>query len=194
MTSGAARRGGLVVAAVMVVLGLGAGPAAADEPGESDEARVLVQQAIALIANTPGDDASIEERIDDALAAPKQEGVDLDLVEQAMAALGAGSMEGARSLLERAIGAGPFVGDGVPAPIRETRGEPGAPVFAVGGESGTTVVLDEFDLGGRLDGGDWLLLLLSSGAAAGGLVLARRWRPPESIRTLRRMPKQREAT
>jgi hypothetical protein len=50
--------------------------AVADEPGESDEARVLVLQAIALVVNTPDDMMAIDERITDALEAPKPEGVD----------------------------------------------------------------------------------------------------------------------
>lgn len=193
MRSMALRWGGLV-AALVLVLGLGVGTAAADEEDESDEAKVLVLQAIALVVNTPEKDEAIAERIEDALAAAHPEGADLALVEEAEEALAAGDMGRTRSLLEEAIGAGPFVGGGSPQPIRETSGEPGAPAFAVGGESGTAVVLDEYDPGGRLDGGDWLLVVFSAVTAVGGALLAWRWRPADSIRALRRMPAPGEAS
>ncbi|MEU6977805.1 hypothetical protein [Streptomyces sp. NPDC046371] len=50
---------------------------------ESDEAAVLVEQAIALIANDAGE-ARVAERIEDALEAPLKEGVDLALVSRAL--------------------------------------------------------------------------------------------------------------
>jgi hypothetical protein len=194
MSSQVARWGGLAAALVLYLfVGLGAGTAAADQPGESDEARVLVQQAIALMVNTPDDKMAIGERVEDALAAPHKEGVDLARVGQAQEALADGDTRRARALLQEAIGAGPFLADGTPWRIRETTGEPGAPAFAVRGETGTSVILDEYDPGRRLDGGERLLLVLSGAAVVGGLVLAWRWRPPESIRALRRMPRQTEA-
>jgi hypothetical protein len=66
----------ILAVAVAAMFVLWAGPAAAHE-GESDEARVLVLQAIALIVNTPDDMHMIEERINDALEAPHKEGVDM---------------------------------------------------------------------------------------------------------------------
>lgn len=80
-------RRSIVMATLSFLLAMlvAAGPAAADEPGESDESAQLVREAIALIVNTPGDMEGIEEKIVDALEAPKQQGVDLDLVEEAAA-------------------------------------------------------------------------------------------------------------
>jgi hypothetical protein len=157
------RRGAAAVV-LLLALGLGTGRAAADEPGESDDARVLVQQAIALIVNSPDDEMAIAERVEDALSAPRTEGVDLALVRQAEEAVATGDSRRARALLQQAIGGGPYL------------------------------VLDAYDPRGRLDGGDWVLLGLSATTAAGGLVLARRWRPPDTIRSLRQMPRQREAS
>jgi hypothetical protein len=51
--------------------------------GESDEAAVLVEQAIALIANDAPKE-HVTERIEDALDAPHKEGVDLNLAHQAL--------------------------------------------------------------------------------------------------------------
>lgn len=172
-----------VFAMVTVLVGIAA-PAAADEPGESDESRVLVQQAIALIVNTPDDHMAIAERIDDALEAPHAEGVDLATVEKAKDALAAGDLALTRSLLQTAIGAGPYVGEGVPPKVGETSGEPGKP--AVGAETGTSVVLDEFDPAGDLDGGDLTLLGLSVLAIVAGLLLVWRFRPEDTVRQLRR--------
>ena len=160
--------------------------ARADEPGESDQAKVLVLQAIALIVNTPGDAMAIDERIGDAVEAPHTEGVDMDLVRQAADAANGGDLRRARELLQSAIGAGPFVGTGVPEPIRDSSGEPGRPAYAVGGEAGTAVVLDEFRPGRGLDGGETVLLILSVAAVAGGLLLAWRLRPADTVRRLRR--------
>lgn len=170
-------------AAIALLLGVTM-PAAADEPGESDEARVLVQQAIALIVNTPDDLMAIEERIGDAIEAPDTEGADLAMVEQAKAALAAGDLAKTRSLLQAAIGAGPYVGEGVPPKVGETSGQPGRP--AVGAETGTSVVLDELDPAVDLDGGDAVLLGLSVLVIAAGLLLAWRFRPADTVRQLRR--------
>ena len=129
----------LAFAACAVVLSVvvHAAPAMADEPGESDESRVLVQQAIALIVNVPDDAMAIGERIDDALEAPDTEGTDLAYVEKAKAALSDGDLEQTRDLLQTSIGAGPYVDQGVPPGIGQTSGEPGDPGFAVGGECWT---------------------------------------------------------
>lgn len=161
-------------------------PAVADEPAESDESRVLVQQAIALIVNVPDDPMAIGERIDDALEAEDTEGTDLAYVEKARAALSDGDLEQSRDLLETAIGAGPYVDQGVPPAIGEISGEPGQPSFAVGSESGTTVVLDELAPGADLDGGNGLLLALSGLVFVAGLLLAWRFRPEDTVRQLRR--------
>ena len=176
----------LAACAALVSMVVHAAPAVADEPGESDQSRVLVQQAIALIVNVPDDAMAIGERIDDALEAPDTEGTDLAYVEQAKAALSDGDLEQTRDLLQTAIGAGPYVDDGVPPEIGETSGEPGEPAFAVGGETGTTVVLDELDPGADIDGGDGVLLALSVLVLAAGLLLAWRFRPEDTVRQMRR--------
>ena len=177
----------LVAAAAALALAVGVPAAArADEPGESGQARVLVLQAIALIVNTPDDAMVIDERIGDALEATDTEGVDLDLVRQAVDAVAGGNVRGARQLLQSAIGAGPVAGSAVPQPIRESSGKPGAPAYAVGAEPGTTVVLDEYRPGQGLNGGELVLLVLSVAAIAGGLLLAWRLRPADTVRQLRR--------
>ncbi|QSR33384.1 hypothetical protein CFI00_0120 [Nocardioides sp. S5] len=76
-------------------------PASADEPGETDVGYLLVQQALGHLAH----DTSAEglevamEKISDALETDDQEGVDVPTLEQAMAALEAEDVEGARPLL-----------------------------------------------------------------------------------------------
>ena len=172
--------------AVAVLTVPSAVPAAADGQEESDDARVLVLQAIALIVNSPDDEHEIEERLEHAHEATHQEGVDLDLVEEAAAALHDGDHESARELLQTSIGAGPFVSPGVPEPIREAHGEPGDPAFAVGAETGTTVVLDEYEPSSALDGGNVALLVLSAAAIVLGVVLAWLFRPVDTVRGLRR--------
>jgi hypothetical protein len=162
--------------------------AVADANGDDDsaEARVLVLQAIALIVNQPDDEHEIEERLEHAHEATHQEGVDLDLVEEAAAALHDGDHEGARELLQTSIGAGPFVSPGVPEPIREAHGEPGEPTLAVGAETGTSVVLDEYEPSSALDGGNIGLLVLSAAAIVVGALLAWLFRPRDTVRGLRR--------
>lgn len=183
---GVLRRGLLALGAALVMVVVAPGVAVADEPGESDEAKVLVLQAIALVVNTPDDMMAIEERIHDALEAPDKAGVDLTLVEQAAAALDGDDMTKTRELLQSAIGAGPYVGTGVPEPVREASGEPGRPAFASGAQTGTTVVLDSFEPSNRPDGGDIVLLVLSGAAILLGAFLSWRLRPADTVRQLRR--------
>lgn len=165
----------LLLAAGLAVFTV-AGPAAADEPGESDESAQLVREAIALIVNTPGDMEAVEEKVVDALEAPKQEGVDLDLVEEAAALFPTEDMHEVRALLERSIGAQPHRGNQDPLPIGETRGSPGMPM-ATGAETGTDVAIDPLDPDRDLSSSDALgLATLALLAAAGGW-LALRFRP-----------------
>lgn len=58
------------------------GVARADEE-ESRQSSVLVEQAIAVIANGAGD-TRVAERIDDALVAPQKQGVNVALVRRAL--------------------------------------------------------------------------------------------------------------
>lgn len=163
-------------------------PAVANGPhdNESDEPRALVLQAISLIVNTPDEVHEIEERLEHALEAPHTEGVDLTLVEEAAAALEDHDLRRTRELLETSIGAGPFVGHGVPRPIRELSEDPDQPGFAIGGETGTTVVLDEYRAEAALDGGEVALLIVSAAGITLGGLLAWRFRPADTVRQLRR--------
>jgi len=162
------------VAAVAVVTL--AGPAGADEPGESDESAQLVRQAIALIVNTPGDMEGIEDKIVDAQEAPNQEGVDLELVAEAEEAFEREAMHEVRALLERSIGAQPHRGEEDPLPIGETRGTPGMEM-ATGAETGIDVVTDELEPDRDLSSSDGLGLVALVVVAAAGVWLALRFRP-----------------
>ncbi len=151
---------------------------------ESEEAPVLVEQAIALIANDAGQ-ARVAERIEDALEAPDKEGVDLGLVGKALAVIerpgqDEAALREARKLLEDSLG-----GKLPSAP------EPGR--FATGTETGTSVVLDEFrPARGIADAGDTTLLALALVAVALGLWLSVRLRPPHSVRELERRSAKKE--
>lgn len=159
----------------------------ADDPGhDGQDAKDLVLQAIALIVNTPDDHEAIEHRIEEALEASDHEDVDLEHVTHAAEALEKDDLRATRDFLQSAIGAGPFVGTGEPKPIREGTGEPGHPAYAVGGESGTVVVLDEYRPDRGLDAGNLVLVLLSAAAVIGGGLLAWWFRPADTVRPLRR--------
>ncbi|MER7467270.1 hypothetical protein [Streptomyces sp. NPDC097981] len=144
---------------------------------EIKQARVLVEQAVALIANQAGDDR-VGERIHDAVEAPDQMGVDQAKVRGALALIdqpgeNARATAQARTLLLAAIGGR----------------LPGAPTAgpALGTDTGTSVILDEFrPARGISDGGDVALLVLAVAAIAAGLYPARRWRPPHTIHELER--------
>jgi hypothetical protein len=142
-------------------------PAMAHGEGESDQASVLVLQAIGFIVNKPGDMDDISDKVEDALDAPEKEGVDMARVEAAQQALDSNDMDQARTLLQQSLKSGPM--------------EP-----ATGEETGTTVVHDGLSTQGRLSGGDWVLLVVSIAVAAVGVWLALRYRPSESVRALRR--------
>ena len=146
---------------------IAAPPALAHGSGDSDQASVLVLQAIAFIVNKPGDMDDISDKVDDALKAPKKEGVDLTQVQAAKEALDKDDMDQARSLLEHSLTAG--------APMQGATGE----------ETGTTVVHDALNTRG-LAGGDWILLVLSVLVLALGGWLSVRYRPAESVGALRR--------
>ena len=175
---------GPLLAALLLTTVVMPGPAAWADEEESDEAAVLVLQAIALLANENTAEVVLE-RIEDAAEAPMTEGADLELVEQAAALVeplvdqAADSLppeveREVRGLLEESIGM-----TAVPEPVEMTTGI----------ETGTTVVLDEYrPARGVSDGGDGVLLALAAGALVSGLLLARRVRPHHSLRELRRSP------
>lgn len=165
------RRSTTILAALLIGVWLttiAAAPALARDEGSSDQASVLVLQAIGLIANKPGGMDDIGAKVDDALQAPNKEGVDMQQVQAAKDALDKGDMDQARTLLQQSLQGG------VP-----TQG-------AVGEETGTTTVHDPLNTRGHLAGGDWVLLVLSVLAVALGSWLAVRFRPAESVRVLRR--------
>jgi hypothetical protein len=145
---------------------LAALPALAHE-GDSDQASVLVLQAIGIIVNKPDDMDAIGDKVNDALNAPKKEGVDLAQVQAAKDALDNGNMDQARTLLQQSLQGGPMEA-------------------TVGEETGTTVVHDPLNPRGHLAGGDWVLLAISVLAMLLGGWLAVRFRPPQSVRVLRR--------
>lgn len=159
---------------VLTVLLLVPGVALADEDGESGSAADLVQQAVALIAN--GAEAGrVSEKIGDALEAPDPAGVDLAKVEQAGSLVGdptgPGELAQVRVLLVSAL----------PEPAH-----PVAPM-ASGVATGTAQVLDEYrPARGISGGGDAVLLALAVASVGAGLYLARRWRPGQGFRELRR--------
>ena len=75
--------------------------------GEDQPAKTLIQQAIALLRGQPDQRDAIMDKMHDALEAKDDEGVDLELVEQADAAFESGRMHKSWDLLEEAIGAAP---------------------------------------------------------------------------------------
>jgi len=137
---------------------------------ESQEGYVLVQQALAHLAHNAGDEGIhlAMEKVDDALLAEDQEGVDVAEVEQGMQALEAGQVDRARTRLQDSI-------------AEAIAGRP----LATGYETGTGVVPVELPGRGPLTGGDWLVLVLSVGVAGLGVWLSVRFRPYESVSALR---------
>ncbi|MGW2702761.1 hypothetical protein [Streptomyces sp. NPDC001340] len=146
--------------------------------GESDESAVLVEQAIALIANDAPKE-HVTERLHDALEAPHKEGVNLKLVDQALDVVERpgpeeASFQEARGLLLHSLGG-------------KLPSAPKAGKLVTGTETGTSVVLDEFrPARGIADSGDAALFALSLVAIAVGLWLSVRLRPRHSIRELER--------
>jgi hypothetical protein len=158
----------LVAVVVGVWLAALAAPPALAHEGDSDQASVLVLQAIGIIVSEPGDMHTISDKVDDALKAPHKEGVDLTQVQAAKDALDNGNMDQARTLLQQSLQGG--------GPMQAATGE----------ETGTTVVHDPLNPRGHLAAGDWMLLAISVLATLLGAWLAVRYRPPQSVRVLRR--------
>ena len=96
-----------IAAAIVMttVLTLVAAPAWAHGGQSPKEGYVMVQQAISFLANEPDAKGTSEAlvRVDDALNAEDQDGVDIPVLEQAKAALNAGNADGARPLLQSSI-------------------------------------------------------------------------------------------
>lgn len=159
-----ARRVAVGAAAAALTL-LPAAPALAHGGGDAKESRVLVLDALSFLANRPaGYEDMVMDKVGDALDAPDKDGVDLAAVTKAQAALKAGDLSATRTLLQSAV-----------LPMDE-------PV--TGEEPGTTAMLDPWDPSVSLGGLDGVLAALSAAALAGGVVLAVRSRPHDSIRVL----------
>ncbi len=74
----------------------------------------------------------------------------------------------------------------MPEEIGESSGEPGQTILAAGAETGTTVVLDEYQPESAVGGGELALLALSAAAVLAGAALAWWLRPLATLRQLRR--------
>jgi len=150
---------------------MSASPARADGGGETTEGYQLVQQALGHLAHDTSDyGVSLAmEKIDDALATPDQQGVDVDGLKQAQAAVEAGQVDQARALLQQSIAEA--VGKLKPA---------------TGEETGTTQVLTPLQGRADLTGRDWGFLVASALFLVLGAVLATRYRPHDNVRALRR--------
>ena len=161
-----------IAAVALAVVAAITSPAAAwaHGEGETDEGYLLVQQALAHLAHdttTEGIDLAME-KVQDTLDTDHQEGVDVAMVKQGMKALEAGDAATARTLLQRSI-----------------KEATGALPAATGDETGTTVVSPELPGRSGMHGEDWLFLALSVGVGLLGLWLAIRYRPADSVRSLR---------
>lgn len=161
----------LLVGAVLAFLSVAliAPPALAHGGQSATEGYVMVQQAISYLVNEPGPKGTAEAmvRIDNALAAEDQDGVNVSKVEEAKADLTAGKPDDARSVLQ----------DSISEAIASL-----SP--ATGYETGTTTVVPPFHGNGSLSGLNWVLLILSVLVALGGGGLAYLFRPKESLRAL----------
>lgn len=166
------RATGVFMIALLLALGsvLIASPARADEPGETAEGYLLVQQALGHLAHGEAgegmDDAM--EKIEDALSVEDQAGVNVALVEEAQAALMAGQIGQAQALLQESISEA----------ISQLE-------TATGEETGTTVVLGVLPGRAGLTGLDWGLLLASVLLLVVGAGLAWRYRPEDTVDELR---------
>lgn len=155
----------------MVNLFLVTGPATAHGGDETQEGYLLVQQALAYLADDPSSDGMdlAMEKVDDTLAAEDQDGVDVAEVRQAKDALEAGDMAQAQPLLQHSI--------------RQALAE--LPP-ATGEETGTTVVVAAQPGRGDLSAQDWAFLIASVLLLVAGVVLAYRFRPADNVGGLRR--------
>lgn len=164
------RQGIVVVSIALLGVFAVARPASAHGGDESQEGYLLVQQALGHLAHdtTPtGIDLALE-KVDDALAAPDQDGVAVADVTRAKSALEQGSVAQARTLLEGSITA--------------ALSELGP---ATGEDTATTVVPSELLGRTGLTGRDWLFLGGSLVLLLAGVALAFWFRPHDSVRELR---------
>jgi hypothetical protein len=128
-------------------------------------------QATSLLVNVPGAKGTAEaiEKVELALANEDQDGIDVVVLEEGMAALEAGERARGQILLEESIAE-------ALASLESATGE----------ETGTTVVLPALPPRAGLSTADWIFLTLSALVAAVGTILAIRFRPTENLRELGR--------
>lgn len=141
-----------------------------DEPGETDEGYVLVQQALSHLAHDSSHEGIhlAEETVHDALETEHQHGIDVPTLERAMEALETEDVEGAQQLLQ----------DSISEALHDS--EP-----ATGMQTGTTTVEPELPGRSGLAAEDGGFLAASVIAVLLGAWLTFRFRPQDSIRDLR---------
>jgi hypothetical protein len=161
------RRSVLVLAVVGLVMTLGTTPALAHGGDEEADSVDLVEQALAIVVNTPDEVAEALERVEAALAAEAESpSGELDLValEEAALALEEGRLHDAEDALIQALGRDPHAEETEPPePVESV--EPGAtpattePTATTTGEEPTEAptaeeeVVTEHGLTSRVDGG-----------------------------------------
>ena len=123
----------LTVAVALLLAVLASVTARADEM-ESQQSTVLIEQAIALIANDAGDER-VAERIIDALQAPDKQGVDLPKVAQALEVVDQPGQDPAATASARALLVNSLGGT---LPSAPQGGQ-----MIVGTETGTSVIQNE---------------------------------------------------
>lgn len=163
-------RAGLVLGLTLGSVAL-ATPALAHGGDETQEGYLLVQQALGHLAHDTskdGVDLALE-KVDDALGAKDQDGVDVAEVSKAKTELEAMRVVQARALLQDSIKVA--LADLPPA---------------VGNETGTTLVVPELPGRTGLGALDWVFLIGSLAIGASGLWLAYLFRPQDSMAVLRR--------
>jgi hypothetical protein len=156
-----------------------AGPAWADGGDPLDEGYVIVQQALSYLVNDASAAGTTEAlmngttealmKVDEALAADDQDGVDVAVLREAKTALQAGDTAAGRELLQESITAAVT-----------------ALAPATGEETGTTIVLGPLSDRAPFSITKWILLASSLVVAAVGVWLATLFRPRESLKELSR--------
>jgi len=150
-----------VILLTVLSAALGSPPAPADEGDAAVEGYELVQQALSFLVDDSGPEgvAQAVMKVDDVLAAVDHEGVAVEQVQEARAALLAGDRARARALLQASIAVA----------VSELRP-------AVGEETGTSIVFGPLPTIRAFIGWDWAFLGLSLLMILGGIVLAVRFR------------------
>ncbi len=168
----AVRRCVTLAVGLFLATSMSVGPAWAHGGADgAEEGYVMVQQALGHLAQDPSPQgvAAAEAKIQEALSATDQEGVDVTIVREAQAALTAGQTEVAQQTLQKSIA------DAV-AQLKPASGE----------QTGTTVVGEPLPGRGSLTGTDWTLGAVSLLLLVAGVGLALRFRPADNLARLRR--------